>query len=118
MQDGNGNSALHLACWAPVVNPKLSMSSRMPGMSPMDDAREAVPTVALLLEKGADHEIRNKRGRTSLYSAVAAKNLHAVRLLMAQGADVNAETFMGYTPLQLAESLDCDKELLALLRGR
>ena len=45
MQDGNGNSALHLACWAPVVNPKLSMSSRMPGMSPMDDAREAVPTV-------------------------------------------------------------------------
>lgn len=73
--------------------------------------------VRLLLERGAriaveaDNDLRVQ----PLHSAVAGKNLEAVRLLLAAGADPNAQQAGGYTPLDGAVQTG-DAALIALLR--
>ncbi|MEM9220393.1 MAG: ankyrin repeat domain-containing protein [Cyanobacteria bacterium P01_F01_bin.150] len=53
----------------------------------------------LLLDKGADVNIRNRFGETPLHEAVQNFNEAAIPLLLAAGADINAEDDKGKTPL-------------------
>ena len=58
--------------------------------------------VALLLDRGEDPAAHDSTGLTALHLAVNRKNLPAVRALLAYGADANARTSAGDTPLALA----------------
>jgi len=57
-----------------------------------------------LAAKGADLNLRNKRGETALRFAVANKHPDAVQLLIDLGADVNIADSQGITPLAAARS--------------
>jgi ankyrin repeat protein len=60
-------------------------------------------SVRLLLEQGADPNIRNETGATALMWAV--DDLEKTRLLVEHGADVNARSDDGRTPLLIAAGL-------------
>jgi uncharacterized protein len=59
--------------------------------------------VELLLERGADINIRNKRGLTALHAAAYGGNLQVVELLVAKGASVNdSSNLFKMSPLHAA----------------
>ncbi len=61
--------------------------------------------VRLLLDRGADVSAvaRNDMRVQALHAAVAGRNREAVRMLLAAGADPNAEQHGGWTPLMAAQ---------------
>src|SRR5919108_391153 len=63
----------------------------------------ALETMALLLDRGADANAKNRRGSTPLHWAV--HDQAKVRLLLSRGATVNTKQNEGRTPLFLAASL-------------
>lgn len=77
-----------------------------------------VETITVLLEAGADVNVRSDFGHTPLHEALSAPGergkLAIVKLLLAHGADVNAEDKLGMTPLKLTEldELDAIAEVL------
>jgi ankyrin repeat protein len=73
-------------------------------------------SVRLLLQQGADPNIRNEAGATALMWAV--DNLEKTRLLIEGGADVNARSDDGRTPLLIAAGLFGNKEVVKLLLDR
>ena len=56
----------------------------------------------LLLERGANINLRNKKGTTALM--IAAKNGHTetISMLLARGADINNKNNNGWTALMIA----------------
>jgi ankyrin repeat protein len=58
--------------------------------------------VALLLEHGADANVRDQNGQAPLHDAASNGHFQVVRLLLAKGADVNAEMHDDLTPLHNA----------------
>jgi ankyrin repeat protein len=71
------------------------------------------PTVAMLLEHGADPARVNDRGQTALAAAVFRKNADSVRTLLAAGADPAAGS---PSAVETAAFFDLP-EMAALLRG-
>jgi uncharacterized protein len=61
--------------------------------------------------------VKSDRGWTFLHQEALAGNAATVKVLLDAGADVNALTGHGMTPLQLAKSLGWDK-VAALLEGK
>jgi hypothetical protein len=57
---------------------------------------------AVLIELGADVHRRDRRGHTPLHAAADGKNLVSVELLLAHGADVEAQGADGLSPLAWA----------------
>ena len=60
----------------------------------------------MLLEKGADPNVRTKRNETALADAATAGNEEAVKLLLDRGAEVNVQDIRGYSPLLYAAGSD------------
>jgi len=98
-------------------NSALILAARMPGNS---------GTVKLLLARGAEVNATNGFGATALMAAVAAEDPQSVRLLLDQGANVNARPNMdldgflfggGRTPLMWA-AFRGNQELTRLLLAR
>ncbi len=58
--------------------------------------------LALLLEFGADINLADKQGRTSLMKAAAARKSRVVRILIENGADIFATDYTGRDALQYA----------------
>ncbi|MYE69972.1 MAG: hypothetical protein F4237_07995, partial [Gemmatimonadetes bacterium] len=92
--DDYGRTALHL------------LVSRGSG----DGAVERI-SVPALIDAGADVHARDDRGRTALHDAVEAAvrrgqpgqdASHVIQLLLRAGADVNAHTHLGESPLRMA----------------
>ncbi len=63
---------------------------------------EYVAAVELLLERGADPNLRDKYGQTALHAAANFGRTATVRLLLAGGAEVDARALDGATPLLFA----------------
>jgi ankyrin repeat protein len=67
-----------------------------------------------LIEKGAKIDVRNKHSETPLHTALRLINPKVAKVLIENGADVNATTSNGLTPLHLAG----DREVAELLLAR
>ncbi len=74
-----------------------------------------IEAVGLLLDKGADLNVRDGLGETALFRAIRGGRTEAVKLLLDRGADVNVRVKAG-TPLKLAEKEGL-KEIVELLRA-
>lgn len=74
--------------------------------------------VRLLLDRGAEVSAtaRNDMRVQALHAAVAGRNLEAVRLLLAAGADPDAQQHGGWTPLMAAQQHG-DDDIAAALRA-
>lgn len=70
----------------------------------------------LLLDRGADVNIRNDAGATALMWA--ARDLEKARLLLDRGADVNARSLDGRTPLMIAAARFGSSPVLRLMLER
>lgn len=70
----------------------------------------------LLLERGADPNVRDSCRNTPLHAAAAYKDSELAGMLLAAGADVNARNEDGDTPLSLAERAGAT-DTAALLRA-
>lgn len=75
-------------------------------------------TAALLLDRGADVNARDKDGKTALMIAVLREDTETAALLLDRGADVNAVDDEGGTALVLAVMSYCRRETVALLIDR
>lgn len=60
-------------------------------------------TAALLIEKGADLNLKNSQGATALHSAAFFCRPELAALLLTKGAEVNAMNNRGKTPLDAVE---------------
>lgn len=79
-------------------------------------ATGSIETMKLLLDRGADPNVKNAFGATALMWA--AGDIGKVRLLLAKGADLNARSNFGRTPLMLAALHDGSHEIAKLLIDR
>jgi ankyrin repeat protein len=77
---------------------------------------DAADVLALLLRYGAHTEMRGLNDGTALHHAVARRDLAAVRLLLAHGADPHARTRIDdcSTPLEDAEAAGFSEAALAM----
>lgn len=71
-------------------------------------ACDNVDLTKLLLNRGANPNVRTCGGRTPLHFVAAEGNKAVTQLLLSRGADVNAKDFDGHTPLSYAEDVDND----------
>ncbi len=63
-----------------------------------------VDVVKLFLERGADPNIKNKDGWTTLHEAAFSGHVNVVKLLLVYGADPTVKDKDGKTPLDLARA--------------
>ena len=61
-----------------------------------------IPTIELLVSKGANINAKGYDGRTPLHVAVVGSNDDTVAFLLSLGANVNAKNDQGWTPLHYA----------------
>ncbi|XP_012265825.2 NF-kappa-B inhibitor cactus-like [Athalia rosae] len=98
LRDGNGNTALHLACASGDMASARALTDPL-SLSEKRFTSPGRPTPAL----PQDLEQRNYEGQSCLHTAVLAGNVDMVRLLLRHGADLEAgEWLAGRTALHLA----------------
>ncbi|XP_074089931.1 nuclear factor NF-kappa-B p100 subunit isoform X2 [Macrotis lagotis] len=132
--DRHGDSALHLAlragnpgllrallCHAGPALPQLLLMPDYEGLYPVHLAVRAHSSecLDLLVGSGADVELAERQGgRTALHLATESEELGLVSHLITKlGANVNAQTFAGNTPLHLAAGLGSPTLTRLLLRA-
>ena len=93
----DGTTPLMVASGVAIWNPGEDGGS-LPGQE--DEVLEAVK---LCLEHGNDINAANYRGMTALHGAAFRGANNVVEYLVEQGADLNARTDLGYSPLAIAD---------------
>ncbi|WP_341812896.1 ankyrin repeat domain-containing protein [Wolbachia endosymbiont (group A) of Cephus spinipes] len=73
--------------------------------------------VSFLVDKGANVEIRSKKGKAPLHLAVEESKQNIINLLLDRGADIEAKNNDGKTPLYLA-AYNNDSDIIKLLCNR
>lgn len=109
-------------CLQPKADSNSLASNKMAQVAEIDPVQwyetvrwQSVDAVKALLEKGADPDQIFFSGETALHLAVEQGNYTVAELLLAFGADVNAqERKEGFTPLMYAAIKD-DRKMLKLL---
>lgn len=76
---------------------------------PEAEERNALETVELAIEFGADVNAADRNDDTALHSAASRNFTTIVRLLAAQGADLDVENDAGRTPLALAIAAEASR---------
>lgn len=114
LRDGNKQTFKKLAS----EDPKIGSLKGSGGTTPLMQAvlYGDVDSVRLLLDQGADANIRNEAGATALMWAV--DDIEKTRLLIEHGADVNARSDDGRTPLLIAAGQFGNAAVVKLLLDR
>jgi len=100
---------------APEAKPEAT-TAKVPDISIHDAAKDGnIKAVKLHLAAGADVDMKDKHGRTSLLMAAWWDHKETAELLIGAGADVNAMADNGVTPLDLSIKLNIT-EITTLLR--
>lgn len=81
------------------VNSRSSRSGRTPLMAVSYKGRDYAEVVQLLLEHGAEVNLRDRSGDNALILASFHGSVHTVQTLLDNGADINAENKRGFTAL-------------------
>jgi ankyrin repeat protein len=76
-----------------------------------------IQIVEMLVNRGAEINVKNRYGVTPLHSAVESKKMEIIELLVNEGADVNASNTNGITPMHLALE-NCSEEIINILLSR
>ncbi len=97
---------------APAVN--LSRVCPIHSAAANRDAEQSLPLCQLLLDRGADPNLKQAGGWTPLHQAAAHGRTEIVKLLLAHGASTDAKSDDKRTPAEMAE-LKGHAEVLALL---
>lgn len=93
--DGTGNTPLHYAAeWK------------------LDKA------VAVLLEKGANPNVRNANGETPIFNAIKSDSTSTIDLLMGKGSQKNARDYLGNTPLHACVRWDSRNSAMKLIQWK
>jgi 26S proteasome non-ATPase regulatory subunit 10 len=104
------------------LNPAALNITEDGGRTPLHvaSARCCNNVIALLLERGAELEMKGRTGETPLHVAAQEGCQAAVVMLVNKGANMNAEDKDGYTPLKRAIDYQQDKtvELLRMLGAK
>jgi ankyrin repeat protein len=74
----------------------------MMGWIPLHSASTYGHTECILLDAGADFNLKDNNGRTPLHSASWNDHANCVRILLDAGADLNLKDNLGRTPFELA----------------
>lgn len=72
-------------------------------------------TVKFLLDLGADANLRDNEGSTSLHIAIRRERTEAIEVLLEHNANINAKNYSGYTPLWEAACYNFQKSLKTLI---
>ena len=76
-----------------------------------------VPKMQALLSRRVDINARNTQGWTALHVAAAGGEIAVVELLLQQGADVTAQSYVAATPLDNAMTYSQSRDVVALLQA-
>lgn len=101
--DGNQKAIASLIKLKKLINSKEPIN----GSTPLHIAARYAYTniIKMLLESGANAKIKDHNGWTALHEAVLAlNNQEVIELLLKYGAEINAKTNDGHTPLKLAQA--------------
>ena len=108
--------SLHANCTPSPHTP----AALLPSPQSARAAQGHLALIDLLLSRGADVHLCDKEGLTALHWAAESDSRHAaeaIRKLLACGADVEAETQMGQTPMAIAVQSDAPPATVAALKG-
>lgn len=78
-------------------------------------SKDQVESVKLLLENGANPNLKGRRGTTPIISAVAEGELAAIQLLIDAGGDINTKDIDDGSALKIAGALGREKVVRLLL---
>lgn len=93
-----------------LIRNSNSRVSDKAGWAPLHVAAEReIWKVRVLVEKGADINIRNKRGQTPIMVAAMEKNTEIVNYLLKEGADIGIKDDRGENLLHYCESFSPKK---------
>ncbi len=101
------------------ADPATANQGKHPRMTPLQMAvlRNKSEIAAVLVEAGADVDIKDNSQRTPLHFAVERKSLPIVLLLLKHKAQPNERDKVGWTPLHHAAAKDSVEIATALLDG-
>jgi len=100
---------------APINSPSRNELKAAPIQSAVAAGHERI--VQLLLQLGADPNVREQGGYTPLHAAAQNGNVEMIRTLIYGGADLNIKSNDGKSPIDLAMDADDEKAVIILREG-
>jgi ankyrin repeat protein len=99
-----GNADVCLVLVEAGANPNAQDKNGWTPLMHAVSGRHLATATALLEVPAVDPDLREENGSTALHMAALGGNEAMVRLLVDHGADLTAETAMGFTPAEVADA--------------
>lgn len=81
----------------------MTEANKIEYWSGVGDAKQVLKAI----DKGYDVNQPSEGGYTALHAAAENNHVEVIRLLVSNGADINAKVVTGMTPLDMAREAEC-----------